>query len=98
VQGESKSKLVCFLPSRSLSKPSGSILLLAMYDMDGALYSYILRYSLVLARFWDFFNFFMKKDVKIFAGSKNVATFASAFEKTRFLQRLKVCNRGARNP
>ena len=78
--------------------PSGSILLIAMYDMDGALYSYILRYSLVLARFWDFFNFFMKKDVKIFAGSKNVVTFASAFEKTRFLQRLKVCNRGVRNP
>ena len=62
-----------------------------------ALFLYI-RYSLVLARFWDFFNFFMKKDVKIFAGSKNVVTFASAFEKTRFLQRLKVCNRGARNP
>jgi len=98
VQGESNPKFIWGLPSRRLSKPSGSILLIAMYDMDGALYSYILRYSLVLARFLDFFNFFMKKDVKIFAGSKNVATFASAFEKTRFLQRLKVCNRGARNP
>ncbi len=32
----------------------------------------------------------MKKDAEIFADSKNVATFASAFEKTRFLQRSRV--------
>jgi hypothetical protein len=31
-----------------------------------------------------------KKDAEIFADSKNVATFASAFEKTRFLQRSRV--------
>ena len=29
---------------------------------------------------------FSKKDAQIFAGSKKVATFASAFEKYRFLQ------------
>ena len=29
---------------------------------------------------------FSKKNGQIFAGSKNVATFASAFEKYRFLQ------------
>ena len=40
-------------------------------------------------------NDFSKKDSEILAGSKKVATFASAFEKYRFLQRLKVYNKGA---
>lgn len=50
---------------------------------------FYIRYSLVLARFGDFFNFFMKKDAKIFAGSKNVATFASAFEKNTVLTKIE---------
>ncbi|WP_418425924.1 hypothetical protein [Alistipes sp.] len=40
---------------------------------------------------------FSKKDADLLAGSKKVATFASAFEKYRFLQRLKVYNKGAEN-
>ena len=45
----------------------------------------------------DKMNDFLKKDSDLFADSKKVATFASAFEKYRFLQRLKVYNKGAEN-
>ena len=55
-------------------------------------------YSSLSARFRDFFNFFRKKVVKIFAGSDFVVTFASAFEKSTVLTRSKVYNKGAGSP
>ena len=39
-----------------------------------------------LALFFKKMEVFSKKDAQIFAGSKKVATFASAFEKYLFLQ------------